>query len=132
LGFPGKFNVIVGNPPYVRTGAIKNYDQCEYEYLKANYDLLHQQFDKSMAFIEFGWKCLASSGYLGVVVPNKWMTNVSGQKFRMRLMETGALHSLVNFRDVQLFPGKTAYVCVLVLGQDPQRAVYYDEPMDLS
>lgn len=130
-GFPDVFDVVVGNPPYVRTAAIRSYDRVEYEYLKSNYNLLFKQFDKYMAFIEFGWERLAEHGLLSVVVPNKWLTNVSGERLRTELFRSRALRYLVNFRDVQLFEGRSAYVCILVIGKSVQTKMHYGEPSEI-
>jgi hypothetical protein len=128
---PKKFDLIVGNPPYMQTKEMKSFNFAEYSYLKSNYELLHQQFDKYFAFLEFALGNTTDTGVVSVVVPNKWMTNVAGKKLRERLASERLVATLVNFRHNQLFEGKTIYVCALTMARGDKDAFEYSEPASI-
>lgn len=128
---PATFDLCVGNPPYMSPERMKKFDRVEYAYLEDNYATAFQQFDKYFAFIEFAANHLNPHGVLGAVVPNKWMTVVAGQRVRTLLRTTMTLVRLDNFREAQLFPGKSIYVCALIARKSPLSRFWYSEPTDL-
>ncbi|GAA0439971.1 adenine methyltransferase [Actinoplanes capillaceus] len=129
---PPAFDLVVGNPPYMKTEEMRALDRPEYDYLRANYSLLHKQFDKYFAFVEFGLDRLRPGGCLGVVIPNKWMTLVTGEKLRERLRDDVRPVRLANFRNAQLFPDKSIYVCALVARRGHRDGFTYSEPGSLG
>lgn len=131
-GLPDEFDLIVGNPPYMSPEAMRRFDLVEFEHLRDNYSTSYKQFDKYFAFIEFASQRLKAGGALGAVVPNKWMTVVSGQRVRNLLRTTLSLRRLDNFREVQLFPNKSVYVCMLVARKGRRVPFLYAEPTDLT
>lgn len=128
---PKKFDLIVGNPPYMQTKEMRSFNAAEFAYLKTNYGLLHQQFDKYFAFLEFALEHTTDTGVVSAVVPNKWMTNVAGQKLRARLATQKLVATLVNFRHTQIFEGKTIYVCALTLARGQKDIFNYSEPASI-
>ena len=54
----------------------------EFTYFKNKYGTAHRQFDKYYIFLEKGIRLLKSEGWLGYVVPNKWITSESASKLR--------------------------------------------------
>jgi hypothetical protein len=128
---PEAFDLIIGNPPYMQTKEMKSFNPAEFNYLKANYQLLHQQFDKYFAFLEFALDHAKDEGVISVVIPNKWMTNVAGKKLRLKLMNETLVGDLVNYRHNQLFPGKTIYVCALTLKKSKKERFRYSEPSSI-
>ena len=65
-----KFNVIVGNPPYLATEHIKKFTPLELPLYKAFYDTAYKQFDKYFLFVERSISLLNPDGYLGLIIPN--------------------------------------------------------------
>lgn len=129
---PAEFDLCVGNPPYMAPERMKRFDAIEYRYLEDNFETAFQQFDKYFTFIEFAANHLRQGGVLGVVVPNKWMTVVAGQKLRNLLRSTIQLVRLDNFREAQLFPDKSIYVCNLIARKAGPGPFLYAEPCDLE
>lgn len=128
---PERFDICVGNPPYMKTEDMNRFDFVELDYLKDNYDTAFQQFDKYFCFIEFAAGILQPGGVLGVVVPNKWMTVGAGLKLRFLLHDRLPVVRLDNYRETQLFPGKSTYVCCLIARNQPRGSFAYAEPSQL-
>lgn len=129
---PTDVDLVVGNPPYMKTEDMKRFDEVELDYLKANYATAFQQFDKYFAFVEFAAGFLRTDGALGVVIPNKWMTVVAAKELRKLLRSTVALVRLDNFREAQVFPGKSIYVCSLIARKATQGTFTYSEPASIG
>lgn len=64
----GEFDIIIGNPPYVRQESIKDMKP----YLKTKYELYEGQADKYVYFFEKSLKLLKNDGYLGYITCNEF------------------------------------------------------------
>lgn len=129
---PSNADLIVGNPPYMKTEDMKKFDPVELDYLKTHYSTSFQQFDKYFAFVEFAANFLKADGVMGIVVPNKWMTVVAAKELRRLLRSTVALVRLDNFREAQVFPGKSIYVCSVIAKKSAQGTFTYSEPASIG
>lgn len=129
---PSGADLVVGNPPYMKTEDMKKFDAVELDYLKSNYATSFQQFDKYFAFVEFAARFLRADGVMGLVIPNKWMTVVAARELRKLLRSSVALVRLDNFREAQVFPGKSIYVCSLVARKSAQGTFTYSEPASID
>lgn len=114
---PELFDIIVGNPPYMKTEEMKGIHPQEMEYYKREYTTSYRQFDKYFVFIELAVSRLKSDGWLGMVVPNKWITNDAGNKLREILAAGRLIAEIVDFGNELVFDGRSIYVCLLVLAK---------------
>lgn len=125
---PVEFDLIVGNPPYMKTEDMKTLNKEELEYLKNNYEFAYKQFDKYMPFVELSISKVSASGAVAIVIPNKWMTIVSGRVMRDNLRKNSRVRKLANFRALRVFEEKDTYVCSLVLSGGSSAKFEYLEP----
>lgn len=127
-----RFDVIVGNPPYMKPGDMKNITPLEYSLYKTNYKSAYKQFDKYFLFLEQGINLLADDGILGYIVPSKFTKVGAGKKLRELLADKEHLHSIVSFGANQVFANKTTYTCLLILNKKPQKIFQYGEVKSLK
>lgn len=127
-----RFDVIVGNPPYMKSEDMKNITPLELPLYKANYDSAYKQFDKYFLFLEQGINLLADDGILGYIVPSKFTKVGAGKKLRELLTDKEYLHSIVSFGANQVFADKTTYTCLLILNKKPQKTFQYAEVRSLK
>jgi len=127
-----RFDVIVGNPPYLKSEDMKNITPLELPLYKTNFVSAYKQFDKYFLFIEQGVKLLTADGTLGYIVPSKFTKVGAGKKLREEISSKGYLHSIVSFGANQVFVDKTTYTCLLILNKKPQKFFQYAEIKSLK
>ena len=127
IGHEG-FDVIIGNPPYVRIQNLANYFPEEvafYQNPKSPYATGHQDnFDKYALFVERALTLLRPSGRLGFIVPHKFMTIRSGGTLRGLIAERPILEQIVHFGAKQVFgAGTSNYTSILVFDRSGRQQV---------
>ncbi|NVO03519.1 MAG: Eco57I restriction-modification methylase domain-containing protein [Bacteroidetes bacterium] len=127
-----RFDVIVGNPPYMKSEDMKNITPLELPLYKSNYTSAYKQFDKYFLFVEQGMDLLTAEGILGYIIPSKFTKVGAGKKLRKELSTKGYLHSIVSFGANQVFADKTTYTCLLILNKKPQKTFQYAEVKSLK
>lgn len=120
-----KFDAIVGNPPYIRVQNMVRYSAEEYSfyrngasgYITAECDLL----DKYYLFIERGMELLKDEGFLGYLVPHKFMNIQSGKELRGWLAKESYVRRIIHFGTYQVFKDRSTYTCILILSRKRQK-----------
>ncbi|MEM0143931.1 MAG: N-6 DNA methylase, partial [Candidatus Parvarchaeum sp.] len=120
----GGFNIVIGNPPYVR---IQNLDKDEVKYFTNNYYSAEKNYDIYILFIERGFKSLKQSGTLGFILPNKFFKGENGKRIRNFLSSSKAVVKIIDFNSNQVFEGATTYTCLLFLGKKSNEKFLYKE-----
>jgi len=115
-GFPeifakGGFDVVIGNPPYVRMEFIKVFKP----YLEKNYVVAADRADLYAYFFEKGVRILKEGGRLGYISSSTFFRTGSGENLRTFLGDNIALESIIDFGDLQVFEGVTTYPAILTL-----------------
>ena len=108
----GGFDVVLGNPPYVR---IQNLDRVEADYLREHYKSAHGSFDIYVAFIERGLQLLKPGGFLGFITSGKFLKAQYGEKLRELLYKTATVERIIDLSERQVFADVTTYPVILIL-----------------
>lgn len=112
----GLFDVVVGNPPYLKIQHLEGlYPNNYQEYLKSNYAFPHSNFDLSIVFVEKGISILKPDALLGFIIPRTVLGAKYGEKFREIISDKKLLSKIVDFNDCQVFQNSTNYTCLLFL-----------------
>jgi type I restriction-modification system DNA methylase subunit len=118
----GGFNVIIGNPPYIRIHNLVDYYPFEVRFIQRNYETAHDgKVDIYLPFIERALSLLQSDGLMGFIVPNKFMQADYGANLRRLLTEKARLCELVDFGTAQVFDRATIYTCLVFLAGKRQK-----------
>ena len=100
----GGFDVVIGNPPYIRIQALKEWAQKEVEFYKQRYIAASKgNYDIYVVFVEKGLTLLNPHGRLGFILPHKFFNAQYGAPLRGLLTEGKHLLGVVNFGDEQVF-----------------------------
>ena len=107
----GGFDVVLGNPPYVRMERLKAIKP----YLEARYEVVSDRADLYCYFYERGLRLLKPGGRLGFISSNTFFKTGSGRPLRRYLLREAAIEAVVDFGDLQIFEGVTTYPAILTM-----------------
>ena len=111
-----KFDVVLGNPPYVKTEDMHLLSgDTEFALYKNKYQSAYKQYDKYFLFTEKAMSLLKDNGVLCYIIPNKFYKIAAGQELRKLLCQN--VYSIDDFGDAQLFPDKTIYSAIVTAGK---------------
>ena len=115
----GGFDVIVGNPPYVRMERLKPIKP----YLEDHYAVASDRADLYCYFFELGLRLLRpEQGRLGFISSSTFFKTGSGENLRAHLLENAQLETVVDFGDLQVFEGVTTYPAIVTMRRTAEPA----------
>jgi type I restriction-modification system DNA methylase subunit len=127
------FDIVIGNPPYVRIQTLKKKDAEMVDFFKKHYTSAKKgNYDVYVVFIEAGLKFLKADGHLAYICPHKFFNAKYGEPLRGLIAKGRHLRHVVHFGDEQVFPGATIYTCLLFLTNKATSAPEYIEAHDLT
>lgn len=127
-----KFDVIVGNPPYMATEHMKQLTPLEFPVYKTKYTSAFKQFDKYFLFVERSMELLKDNGFLGYILPSKFTKVGAAKNLRALLTDKKYLSKLISFGANQVFKNKTTYTCLLFLKKNQQTEFSFYEVKNLQ
>jgi len=121
----GGFDVVLGNPPYVRMERIKPFKP----YLERHYAVASDRADLYCYFYELGLRLLKPGGRLGYISSSTFFKTGSGEPLRRHLLAHSQVRTLIDFGDIQVFEGVTTYPAIVVLDRsdtpDPNASIRF-------
>ncbi len=127
------FDVIIGNPPYVRVDELNKVDK---KYWKEKFLTSWGKYDLYYLFIEKSINILNSKGVLGFIVPNKFCVATSAKKLRKLLINNSCELNIISVSRHNIFEDASNYPVILIFkkGKSFQKVktTYLKENEDLS
>lgn len=115
---PGKADLVVGNPPYIRTEDLDNGIEKEY---RARWDTMRGRADIYIGFYERGLRLLTEGGKLGYICADRWMRNAYGKHLRALIASEYSVESVWQMHDVDAFETEvSAYPAITILANTTQ------------
>jgi type I restriction-modification system DNA methylase subunit len=129
----GGFDTVIGNPPYIRIQALKEWAPKEVEFYKTKYISASKgNYDIYVVFVEKGLSLLNSKGRLGFILPHKFFHADYGEPLRNLITEGQHLFDVIHFGNQQVFNGATTYTCLLFLGKNQSKEVMFSAISNIS
>ncbi len=127
---PG-FDVVIGNPPYVRIQSIDKEIKSAY---KSNFISAKGKFDLYVLFTELGIKILRKRGSISYIMPNKFTNTHYGRKIREFILKHTSINIYIDFSDKGVFEGATNYPCIILLRKEKleDNIIYYANVKQIS
>jgi len=111
-GAAAGFDVVIGNPPYVRQeelGQFKPYFAVAYP------ETYRGVADLYVYFYQQGLRLIRVGGRMSYIVTNKWMRAGYGEPLRAYCAKEGALERIIDFGHAPIFEDADVFPCILVL-----------------
>jgi len=121
----GGFDVVIGNPPYLRIQGLHESHDHTTKFLEKNYVSATGRYDYYVLFIERGSSFLKKNGYFGFITPHKFTSAEFGIGIRKYLSEKNLLHKFVNFTHNFVFEDAAIYTGILILKNIQNQVLSY-------
>ncbi|MFC2000730.1 Eco57I restriction-modification methylase domain-containing protein, partial [Chloroflexota bacterium] len=108
----GGFDIVVGNPPYVR---IQMLPRDEAEYYRNHYDTAFGSFDIYILFIERAIRLLNPGGRLGLIISSKFLKSQYGTRVLEMIRREGTVETIVDLSAQTVFAEATTYPAILIM-----------------
>lgn len=109
--YKGQFDVVIGNPPYVRS---KNIDRRVKKSL-TSWKVVSGNVDLYIPFYQLGIELLKENGVLGYISPNTYLQSVNGRRLRNYIRDNKYYLEIINFKESQRFLDVTHYTCITII-----------------
>lgn len=108
------FDLIIGNPPYIRHEEIKHIKPQ----LEKDFVVFNSSADILTYFFELGNKILRPKGCLSLIVSNKFFKVSYGDNLRSYLIQNTLLQQIIEFDKVNVFDEATVKVAIIQLKKE--------------
>lgn len=108
----GGFDVVIGNPPYVRVDTLEMYSK---DYILKTFTSAKGKYDLYYLFVERATSLLKQAGLLGFIIPNRFTTNDSGHNLRKHLTENCKVITINSVSKIKVFKEASVYPCILII-----------------
>lgn len=112
----GPFDLVIGNPPYVRQERVPDVLLAEY---RSRYTTIYDRADLYIPFIERSLRSLTDGGVLGFICADRWMKNRYGGPLRNLVSEQFHLKVYVDMVDTPAFHSEViAYPAITIIARE--------------
>ncbi|WP_226956503.1 Eco57I restriction-modification methylase domain-containing protein [Staphylococcus succinus] len=109
-----KFDVIIGNPPYLNIEDMKNTTPIdEFNVYKSKFTTVNKQFDKYFLFAEISLKLIKNNGQVVLLIPNKFFNVGSAENLRKFIQQNNSINEIIDFGHHQIFDDVINYVSIV-------------------
>ena len=127
-----KFDIIIGNPPYLRIQGLHESHDHTTSFIEKNYVSATGRYDFYVLFIEKCISLLKKKGYLGYITPHKFTNAKFGKGIRKILSQNKIIHKFLSFGHNFVFKDATTYSAILILKNEENKNILFHEIDDIG
>ncbi len=110
----GGFDIVIGNPPYIRPHRLSDETKKE---LWHNFETYEKKADIYVCFMEIACKIVKDSGVLTYIVSDGWLRLDSFEKIRQYILRTVNVVQIIDFAD-DVFDSATVKTCIFTMSKN--------------
>ena len=107
FGVSEGFDMIIGNPPFLRIQGLRNTNDKFVNYLSQKYKSATGSFDFYVCFVEVGLRFIHKQGLVNYIMPVKWSNASFGKGLRRLVASKKCANRIINFGEYQVFNAVT-------------------------
>ncbi|WP_239679669.1 Eco57I restriction-modification methylase domain-containing protein [Brachyspira hyodysenteriae] len=113
----GGFDVVIGNPPYVRN---RELDEKQKMYFNSFYKSADGQYDLYQLFYEKGINILKEKSILGYITSNKFTIASYGKKLREYILDNCIIKQIIDVSMINVFKKVSTYPYIIILEKNKE------------
>lgn len=117
----GGFDVVIGNPPYVR---IQNLNKNEIDFYFQEYKYPSGKLDISILFFEKAFNIIKDSGIVSFISSSQWLQTDYGKNIRNHL-SLGYIKKLIDFGSLPVFFDADTYPAIFIITKKINKSFEY-------
>lgn len=121
----GGFDVVIGNPPYLRIQGLQSAYPEMVSYYEKQFESAMGNYDIYVLFIERSLDLIKKTGQVSLILPHKFLISEFGEGVRKLLAENKLVASLLHFEEHLVFE-VTTYTCILTLDKKPKTDLQFN------
>lgn len=125
------FDIVIGNPPYLRVQGIRDSNSAFAEELVNKYRSATGSFDLYAIFAERGLQIINKNGLINYIMPVKWTNAAFGKGLRDVVTENKSACKIINFEAYQVFNAST-YTALQWFKPNSNEILYYELDRNLE
>ncbi|MDG1729211.1 MAG: Eco57I restriction-modification methylase domain-containing protein [Algibacter sp.] len=122
----GGFDVVIGNPPYVRVQTIKDNIKGESLELERKYESATRRYDLFVLFMEKSFELVKDKGIVNYILPHKFLVADFGYGIRKFLKDKKFINKLIHFGHEIVFKDASTYTCIVQLSKNSEQFNYVE------
>ena len=132
--YDGGFDVVIGNPPYVRKQGLKNHYPEMCDYYEEKYQSATANYDIYALFMERSFDLIHADGVVSYILPHKFLVTDFGAGIRQFFKENSAVESILHFGSEMVFEDASTYTCIIHLDKSEKEKILFKKikPLDIN
>jgi len=116
----GGFDVVIGNPPYIRNRELK---ENEKKFMNTNFETAEGQYDIYQLFFEKAIKLMKNGAILGFITSNKYAITSYGKKLRKFILDNCQILSIADVSNIRVFKEASTYPYIIILRKEINKKI---------
>lgn len=127
--FKSKFDVIVGNPPYIMVTSLDDKDK---QFFTGHYKTAFEQYNIYYLFYEKAISLIENKGIIGFITPIGFLNNKSGLELRKLILGTCSIIQIVDVSHLKVFKDASTYPIIVILQKEADEKVRAANTIEVS
>lgn len=119
------FDVVIGNPPYMRIQEIEKSQPQQKKFYEAKFRVAKSSYDLANLFFELAINVSHEKSSNAFIFPHKFLNADSSVEFRSYLVEGKYIDKLAHFGANMIFENADTYTCIVFFSRQDNDGIYF-------